>query len=55
MNLLSKGYPKLHAVELKIRGYFFKRKLRKIAVFIKKHNLYPVHMDRDLLDIWMRY
>ena len=53
-NLLSMGYPKLHAIELRIRGYFFKKKLRKVAMFIEKHLLYPVNLNKELLEVWKR-
>lgn len=53
-NLLSMGYPKLHSIECKIRSYFFYRKLRKVAMFIELHELYPVKLDKDLLEVWKR-
>jgi len=52
MNLLSKGFPKLHAIECRIRGYFFKKKLKKISKFIERHKLFPVMLDENILDIW---
>jgi hypothetical protein len=59
MNLLSKGFPKLHSCELKIRGYFFKKRLARVARFLRKHALFSHHPiiglpSRELLDIWER-
>lgn len=42
------------SMELKIRSYFFKRKLKKVALFIQKHKLYPVTLNKELLEIWKR-
>lgn len=47
-------YPKLHAIECRIRGWFFRRKLRKVAHFIEEHNLYPVNLNKELLEVWKR-
>ncbi len=55
MNLLSSGYPKLHAIECRIRGYFFHKKLRKVAEFIEKYKLYPVKLDKHLLEVWKKH
>lgn len=54
MNFLSLGFPRLHGIELRIRNYFFKKKLRKFATFIEKHKLYPVNLNKDLLYIWKK-
>jgi len=43
---------KLHALECKIRGYFFRKRLKKVAEFIEKYSLYPVYLDKDLLQVW---
>lgn len=32
----------------------FQRKLRKVALFIEKHNLYPVNLNKELLEVWKR-
>lgn len=55
MNFLSLGFPRLHAIDCRIRGFLFKRKLRKTAIFIEKHKLYPVNLDKELLNIWKKY
>jgi len=52
MNFLSRNFPKIHALELRIRYYFFKRKLRRVSRFIKKHKLYPVSLNKELLSVW---
>jgi len=54
MNFLSLGFPGLHAIHCRIRGFFFKRKLRNVALFIEKHKLYPVRLDKELLEIWKK-
>jgi len=54
INLLSLGFPKLHALECRIRHYFFNRKLKKFALFIEKHKLYPVTLNEELLEIWKK-
>lgn len=54
INFLSLGYPKIHALELRIRNYFFKRKLRRVALFIENHKLYPVTLNKELLEIWKK-
>lgn len=52
INFLSLGYPKIHAIELRIRNRIFKYKLKLVAKFIRKHKLYPVTLNKELLDIW---
>lgn len=52
INFLSLGFPKVHAIELRIRGYFFSRKLKKSAIFLEKKKLYPVMLDKELLEVW---
>lgn len=32
----------------------YHRKLRKVSKFIEKHKLYPVNLDKDLLEVWKR-
>jgi len=54
MNFLSLGSPRLHGIHCRIRGFFFKRKLRKTALFIEKHKLYPVNLNKELLEIWKK-
>jgi hypothetical protein len=52
INFLSLGFHKIHAIECRIHGYFFARKLKKTALFIEKHKLYPVMLNKDLLEVW---
>lgn len=49
-NFLNYNLPKLHAVDCKIRGFLFRRKLRKVAKFIELHNLYPMNYRTILIN-----
>ncbi len=36
----------------KLRYRWFNYKLRLVSMFIEKHKLYPVVLDKDLLEVW---
>jgi hypothetical protein len=39
----------------KLRWWYFNRKLKRTALFIEKHNLYPVQLNKELLVVWKKY
>lgn len=41
-------------IKRRIRWWLFHKKLNLIARFIEKHYLYPVNLDKDLLEVWKR-
>ena len=37
-----------------LRWWWFHKKLRWVAKFIENHALYPVNLNKDLLEVWKR-
>lgn len=37
-----------------IYSWWYHYKLRKVAQFIENHHLYPVNLNKDLLEVWKR-
>lgn len=38
----------------RFRWWIFHKKLNLVAKFIENHKLYPVNLDKNLLEVWKR-
>jgi hypothetical protein len=38
----------------KLRYWWFNKKLFWVAKFIENHKLFPVNLDKELLEVWKR-
>lgn len=45
---------RIKPITRKIRHWWFGKKIRWVTLFLERHKLYPVNLDKELLEVWKR-